>query len=72
MCIRDRCNTIARKKLKIKIYVEDEASCANDALPGVINEGTRQLTNITNSKRYFIVVANVDPEESPGYFVAIE
>ncbi|MFN8444417.1 MAG: hypothetical protein U0175_26775 [Caldilineaceae bacterium] len=69
---KEVCNTVAGKKLKVKIYVEDEPSCANAALPGVINEGTRQLTNITDTKRYFIVVANVDAEESPGYFVAIE
>ncbi len=69
---KEVCNVAARKKLKTKIYVEGEASCANDALPGVINEGTRRLTNNTNTKRYFNVVANAEPEESPGYFIAIE
>ena len=67
------CNTVAQFDLRSKIYVSGESTCWNDELlPGYDKEGLRRLTDLSTAKRYFVVVANVDPFNSHGYFLAIE
>lgn len=66
------CVAAARQTLKSKIYVEGETQCQTENLPGVVTEGTRHLASISPAKRYFVVVANSDPDHEHGYFIAIE
>ncbi len=66
------CKTVERFTLRSKIYVEDEAQCWSELTPGTAADGERLLTNITESKRYFVVVANVDTDEEHAYYLAIE
>ena len=66
------CTLVAQFDLRVKIYVNNEPTCFTDNLPGVNKEGIRQLDDLNPLKRYFVVVANVDPLNAHGYYLAIE
>ena len=61
------CIAAAQQTLKSKIYVEGEDSCEKEDL-----HGWRFLGELSQSKRYFVVVANADTEKEHGYFFWIE
>lgn len=60
------------KNQSLENIEEDEAQCWNEMLPGVSEEGVRVLSNISEFKRYFFVVANVTTDADEAYYLAIE
>jgi hypothetical protein len=66
---RESCRNAAQQTLKSKIYVEGEASCQNEDLHP---PGGRNLGALSPGTRYFVVVANADPDHDHSYFVWIE
>ncbi|HHY58060.1 MAG TPA: hypothetical protein GYA08_21800 [Chloroflexi bacterium] len=66
------CKHAAQASLRVKIYEEGEPLCWNEVLPGVSEEGVRMLSNISEFKRYFVVVANVTTDEDEAYYLAVE
>ena len=72
---RTQCLNGTKAILHSKIYVENEANCEIDPVPDdllVETEGYRQLTNISHTKNYYVVVANGDLHENHGFAIYIE
>ena len=66
------CDAAAQLTLKSKIYVEGERQCDTGIAPRASEAGVRFLSGIDPNKRYFVVVANADPDKSHDYRITIE
>jgi hypothetical protein len=63
-----------QKVMRAKLYVEGEANCHLDMLPGRTGdyEGERNFGPIVQGQRYFVVVANTDPSQPHNFAIRLE